>query len=181
MKQDNIQIIWRDVIYTNGFHCPVCGALLFDPKANTPTDALGFDTIPGQFYPARCFCMRCGTPAAFTREYTGNQKPGLLGLWPNSDAPERDAAREKVEVKMYAVGISTDEAWEWVAQREEEFLRILKEAKVKAIHPDPQGRFQAFLYLHPKARNKAYKVLKEHFKTAFVVAETAYVNAADFG
>ena len=48
--------------------------------------------------------------------------------------------------------------------------RPAKEAKIKAVHTDPLGRFQAFLFLHPKQRDKAYEVLRRHFKTAFIIA-----------
>ena len=157
------QIIWRQSVCENNFRCPVCGVKLWDEKADAPTENLKFDSVvPGELYPARCSCRMCGNPSA--------------AAW---SAVAKEDGREKVEVRMYAVGITTDEAWEWMTQREEEFQRILTEAKVKAVHPDPQGRFHAFLYLHPKARNRAYKILKKHFKSAFVIAETAYVNVAD--
>ena len=77
---------------------------------------------------------------------------------------------------MYAVGISVDEAYEWITGKPDEFLKVCEEAGVKQVHPDPQGRFQAFLYLHPKQRNRAYEILRKYFKTAFIIANPAFVD-----
>ena len=80
-----------------------------------------------------------------------------------------------MEMKMYAVGVSTDEAWAWICNRPDDFMKLLEKAGVKAVHPDPQGRFQAFLYLTPQQRNKAYHILRKELETVFVIAEPAFV------
>ena len=161
-KAAKIVFVWRKSVYGNGFRCPVCGAALFDMETNNPTDNLIFASPPPA--PTNCYCGRCGTFAAVAKPNTDGYAPGMGGRYPGS------APREKVQVVMYGVGVATDEAYEWMTKREEEFLRIVKEAKIKAVHTDPLGRFQAFLFLHPKQRDKAYGVLRRHFKTAFIIA-----------
>ncbi|MBQ9346897.1 MAG: hypothetical protein IJT94_06075 [Oscillibacter sp.] len=84
--------------------------------------------------------------------------------------------KTKVEAKVYAVAISAEEAFTWITEKPEEFKAVCREATVKAIHPDPEGRFFAFLYLHPKQRNRAYEVLRKYFKTAHIIVNPAYVD-----
>ena len=161
-KAANVIFIWKESVYKNGFRCPVCGAALFNPSTKCPTKDLAFDfPLPAATH---CRCGRCGAPVAVVKPNAKGYRPGLAGRYPES------VPREKVMLKMYGVGIATDEAYEWMTKREEEFLRIVKEAKIKAVHTDPAGRFQAFLFLHPKQRDKAYEVLRRHFKTAFIIA-----------
>ena len=174
-KAADSKLIWREGIYKNGFKCLSCGALLFDMAKDAPTEDLSFESaIPGQRLPARCRCRRCGTPAAVAEPNTGGYAPGLGGRL-REDALCRES-HEKVEVKMYAVGISTEEACEWITGKPDDYLKVCREAKAKAVHPDPQGRFHAFLYLHPKQRNQAYEILRKHFKTAHIIADPAYVD-----
>ena len=161
-KAAKIAFIWKKSVYNNGFRCPTCGAALFDMATNSPTDNLIL--VPPLPAPASCYCGQCGTPVAVVKPNTDGYAPGMGGRYPGS------APREKVQVVMYGVGVATDEAYEWMTKREEEFSRIVKEAKIKAVHTDPAGRFQAFLFLHPKQRDKAYDILRQHFRTAFIIA-----------
>lgn len=162
-KAAKIAFIWKKSVYNNGFRCPTCGAALFNAKTNLPTSNLVFDSPPPA--PSNCRCGQCRTPVAVVKPNTEGYAPGLGGRYPGK------APREKVQVVMYGVGVATNEAYEWMTKREEEFLRIVKEAKIKAVHTDPAGRFQAFLFLHPKQRDKAYGVLRRHFKTAFIIVD----------
>ena len=170
-KAANIVFVWKESVYKNGFRCPDCGAALFDMATNAPTDDLIFSSPPPAA--ADCYCGRCGAHAAFAKPNTDGFAPGLGGRYPGS------VPREKVMLKMYGVGIGADEAYEWMATREEEFRRIVKEAKIKAVHTDPSGRFQAFLFLHPKQRDKAYDVLIRHFKTAFIIAGSVMADITE--
>lgn len=85
-------------------------------------------------------------------------------------------SKAKVEARVYAVTISTEEAFTWITEKPEEFKAVCKDARVKAIHPDPQGRFFAFLYLHPKQRNQSCEVLRKYFRTAAVMPNPVYVD-----
>ena len=174
-KAADSMLIWKESIYKNGFKCTSCGALLFDMAKDAPTEDLDFESvIPGLRLPARCRCGRCGTPAAVAQPNTNGYAPGLGGQL-RENGPRRKA-RETVEVKMYAVGISSEEAYEWITGKPDEYLKVCREAKARAVHPDPQGRFHAFLYLHPKQRNRAYEVLRKYFKTAHIIVNPAYVD-----
>ena len=170
-KAANIVFIWKKSVYRNDFRCPDCGAALFNAATNAPTDDLIFSSPPPAS--ADCYCGRCGAHVASAKPNTGGFAPGLRGQYPGS------VPREKVMLKMYGVGIATDEAYEWMSKREEEFLRIVKEAKIKAVHTDPAGHFQAFLFLHPKQRDKAYEVLRRHFKTAFVIVNPVIADITE--
>lgn len=163
-RKADFMLIWTKDAYQNGFKCPACGALLYDMAGNHPTGNLLFEsTVPGLSIPANCTCGQCGAHVAVAQPNTGGFAPGMGGRYPGS------VPREKVQVIMYGVGVSTNEACIWMTEREEEFSRIVKEAKIKAVYTDPAGRFQAFLFLHPKQRDKAYGVLRRHFKTAFLI------------
>lgn len=161
-KAANVVFIWKKSVYKNGFRCSDCGAALFDMATNTPTNDLIFASPPPMS--ANCYCGQCGAHVAVAQPNTSGFAPGLGGRYPGS------VPREKVQVVMYGVGVSTNEAYTWMTEREDEFSCIVKEAKIKAVHTDPAGRFQAFLFLHPKQRDKAYGVLRRHFKTAFIIA-----------
>lgn len=170
-EKANAVFIWKKSVYENGFKCPVCGAALFDMATNRPTANLAFESaIPGFAALAGCRCGRCGNPVAVTEPNTDGYAPGLGGRYPGS------LPREKVMVKMYGVSVGVGELGEWIAEREDELKRIFEKTKAKAVSPDPQGRFQAFLFLHPKARDKAYNILKRHFKTAAVILNPAMVD-----
>lgn len=85
-------------------------------------------------------------------------------------------SKAKVEARVYAVTISTEEAFTWITEKPEEFKAVCQDARATAIHPDPDGRFFAFLYLHPKQRNRSYEVLRKYFKTAAVMPNPVYVD-----
>ena len=175
-EKANAVFIWKKSVYENGFKCPVCGAALFDMATNCPTANLVFESvIPGCPAPAGCRCGRCGNPVAVTEPNTGGYAPGLGGRYPGS------LPREKVMVKMYGVSVGVGELGEWIAEREDELKGILEKTKAKAVSSDPQGRFQAFLFLHPKARDKAYNILKRHFKTAAIILNPAMVDLTASG
>ena len=175
-EKANAVFIWKKSVYENGFKCPVCGAALFDMATNCPTANLVFESvIPGCTAPAGCRCGRCGNPVAVTELNTGGYAPGLGGRYPGS------LPREKVMVKMYGVSVGVGELGEWIAEREDELKGILEKTKAKAVSPDPQGRFQAFLFLHPKARDKAYNILKRHFKTAAIILNPAMADLTASG
>lgn len=149
---------WRESVYRNGFRCPDCGSKLYDMDGDRPTENLAFDpasATQGPSMEAECRCKKCGACVAVT-EAMEIAEPSV-------------EAREKVEIRMYGVGIHSDEAWVWLTTREERFRRILRKANVKATHMDPLGRFHVFLFLTPKARDKAFDILKRHFETAFAI------------
>lgn len=89
------------------------------------------------------------------------------------------AGKAKDEVEMYAITVSTDEVYEkLIIQHDPEVEEALRE-HAKMIHPDPLGRFQAFLYFTPKERAEAYKHLKEVFSSAAIMAQVGYVPRED--
>ena len=152
--------------------------MLFDTAQNTPTEDLAFESvIPGLLVPARCRCGRCGNPAAVAQPNTDGYAPGLGGQL-REDGPPWES-HKAVRVKMYATGISPEEAYEWVDEKPDEFRRICEEAKVKRFGYDLLGKIRAFLYSHPKQRDQAYDILRKHFKTAFKIANPVYVDLSE--
>lgn len=84
--------------------------------------------------------------------------------------------RNENEVPMYAILISTDEIyWKCVMGKDPEAKDTIGKW-VKNVHPDPMGRFQAFLYPTPDDRMTAWPHIKKAFPSATIAVQTAYVD-----
>ena len=86
------------------------------------------------------------------------------------------------QIICYAVSVSTDEMFNVCILRQKfapyEFHDITggKKNGFIGVYQDEENAAQVFLYDTPKNRNDAFKRFNEHFRTAAVVLNPAYVD-----
>ena len=84
-------------------------------------------------------------------------------------------------MELYAITVSTFEAFEDMKKHRNDAgnsksVKICDCEGFVAVHPDPAGRFVAYLFETPLKRNEAFKVASTLFVTAAIMLETAYVD-----
>ena len=80
------------------------------------------------------------------------------------------------EVAMYAIIVDTEEIYEKCIRRPDEKAQETVKEWVDFVHPDPIGRFQAFLFRTPEKRSEAWPHIKGVFQSAAIAAQVAYVD-----
>lgn len=80
------------------------------------------------------------------------------------------------ETKTYAILVDTEEIYmKCLKEHDKEAEKTVREW-AEMVHPDPLGRFQAFLYRTQEERKEAYEHIKKVFKTAKMAKQVAYVD-----
>ena len=84
----------------------------------------------------------------------------------------------KTEIGMYALTISTDEAFDDLQNGAKKLNILTTKTPIAGVYQDPNGQYHMFLYRTPIERNDAYHKGKDAgLKTLAYVPTMVYVDA----